>query len=163
MPHYIPRFCPCPPSHAETRLTKAFLVFDTANCTHPSTLLERPSARSHFSNRLFLPFSDSLSSRNKSRVYRVREYLREEKKEEERVVARKVAAAIRSRFNELSPGGRGARNPFGRESACVLEERIIALCHLLAAKGEKDSGHARLCKTYRGDMQPGAPLVLVCA
>lgn len=38
-----------------------------------------------------------------------------------------------------SPGGRGARNPFGRESACVLEKRIIAVCLLLAAKGEKDS------------------------
>lgn len=103
---------PLPATACGDPATKAFLVFDTANCTHPPTLPERPSAcpRSSFKSPFF-PFFGILSRRNKPRDYRCTRAFERKKIEGVKGLrrARKVAAAIRSqsrRFNEL---GRRAR------------------------------------------------------
>lgn len=113
--------------------------------TRPSWSPFRLSSLLSPSNRLFPFFFFNILSPNEPREYQCArgwERKRKKKKRKGGCVKRArwlqlFAATVVCRFNELA--GRGARNPFGRESACALEKRIIALCLLLAAKGEKDS------------------------
>lgn len=104
---------PLPATACGDPATKAFLVFDTANCTHPPTLPERPSACPRSSleppSPPPPPFSESFHRETNREIIDVHErFLREKKIEEMKgwlCGARKVAAAIRSqsrRFNELA-------------------------------------------------------------
>lgn len=118
-----------------------FLILPTASAHPPPFRLCVLDPVPRTASFAFFPMPRN-KPRDYWRTWAFRRKREEKKKRNGRVQVRKVAAVIRGhsrRFNELvGRARRGARNPFGRESACALGEADN--CSLPFARSERRKG-----------------------